>query len=101
MQPQTKKCVCQHKYKFNFKESVFLCVKEIQCPMADGFGPWWEAAKLDELGSDRSRTGSHTPVPLGIIQEEQYVGDGTEEPAPLLPRAAYRDAETITGQCSF
>lgn len=67
--------------------------------MADVFGPWWEVAKLDELGSDRSRTGYNTPLPLGAIQEEQYVGDGTNEPAPLPTHTAYRDAETITGQC--
>ncbi|MCI4385418.1 hypothetical protein PGIGA_G00050210 [Pangasianodon gigas] len=33
-------------------------------------------------------------------EEEQYVGDGTEEPAPLLPHSAYRDAETITDVCN-
>lgn len=35
---------------------------------------------------------------LGPIPEEQYVGEGTEEPVPLAPHARYRDAETITGQ---
>ncbi|TSK87408.1 Trafficking kinesin-binding protein 1 [Bagarius yarrelli] len=34
------------------------------------------------------------------FEEEQYVGDGTNEPAPLLPHAAYRDAETLTDVCN-
>lgn len=40
---------------------------------------------------------------LGPIPEEQYVGEGTEEPLPLAPHTRYRDAETITGQnmCCF
>lgn len=92
-QPQTEQFVYQCTFKF-----LLRSCQEVLCPMADIFGPRWEFAKLDELGSDRSRTGSHTSLTPGAIQEEQYVGDGTNEPAPLLPHTVYRDAETITGQ---
>ncbi|KAL0166480.1 hypothetical protein M9458_038324, partial [Cirrhinus mrigala] len=40
------------------------------------------------------------PIYLGPIPEEQYVGEGIEEPVPLAPHARYRDAETITDVCN-
>ncbi|CAM4635878.1 unnamed protein product [Leuciscus chuanchicus] len=59
-----------------------------------------EVAKLDESSSEFSRTDPTEPVHLRPIPEEQYVGEGTEEPVRLAPHARYRDAETITDVCN-